>query len=172
MLPTGTTPRSSKEREKNVKLTKELATKVINGLLYNGYEVAAEEAAEGDECLQDWIDALGSLSDEHGPDMVIALAKFVEDVINEHVNVHQVEEFATRAFKGSGREKGSVLKAHAEHDAFDLGELWGVLERTGSMESFDWGGYAGSGSFGVNHLHFVEVPATGTADTVYLFEED
>ena len=155
-----------------MKLTKELATQVINGLLYEGYEIDAEEPARGDEDFQDWVNALGELSEKHGPDMVIALADFVEDHLSEHVNVHEVEDFAERIFKGSGHEKGAILKAHAEHDEFDLGKLWDMLDKSGGMDSFNWDDYAESGSSWVNHLFFIEQPATGTADTIYLFEED
>lgn len=155
-----------------MKLTKELATKVINGLLYEGYEVDADEPAEGDEDLQDWVNALGELSEKHGPDMVISLADFAENHLSEHVNVHEVDDFALRAFKGSGHEKGAVLKAHAEHDEFDLGKLWDMLDKSGGMDSFNWDEYAESGSSWVNHLSFIEAPTTGTADSVYLFEED
>lgn len=154
------------------KLTKELAIKVINGLLYNGYEMHTEEPADGDEDLQEWVNVLGELSDEHGPDMVIALAEFVEDAQHEHVNVHEVEDFAERAFKGSGREKGAVLKAYAEHDEFDLGKLWEMLNKSGGMDSFNWDDFADSGSSWVNDLIFIEAPTTGSADTVYLFQED
>jgi hypothetical protein len=154
------------------KLTKKLAVEVINGLLYSGYEIDAEEPAEGDEDLQDWVNALGELNEKHGPDMVIALADFVEDHLSEHVNVHEVEGFAERTFKGSGHEKGAVLKAHAEHDEFDLGKLWEVLDESGGMDSFNWDDFAESGSPWVNHLVFIEAATTGSADTVYLFEED
>jgi hypothetical protein len=155
-----------------VKLTKELAIKVINGLLYEGYEVDAEEPAEGDEDLQDWVDALGELNEKHGPDMVIALADFAEDHLSEHVNVHEVDDFAQRTFKGSGHEKGAILKEYAEHDEFDLGKLWNMLDKSGGMDSFNWNDYAESGSSWVNHLYFIDAAATGTADTIYLFEED
>lgn len=160
------------EREKNVKLTKELATKVINGLLYGGYETSADEPAEGDEDLQQWVDALGGLSDENGPDMVLALAEFAEDAMQAHVDVNEAKDFAERAFKGSGHQKGEILKAYAKQSEFDLGDLWNTLDKSGGMDSFDWDGYANSGSSWVNHMFFIETPTTGTADTIYLFEED
>lgn len=155
-----------------MKLTKELAIKVINGLLYGNYEVDADEAAEGDEDLQDWINEIADLKDEHGPDMVIALAEFADDYLHTAIRSHEVDDFARRTFKGSGHEKGAILKEYAEHDEFDLGKLWNMLDKSGGMDSFNWDDYAESGSSWVNHLFFIEQPATGTADTIYLFEED
>lgn len=155
-----------------MKLTKELAIKVINGLLHENYEVNADEPAEGDEDLQDWVDALGGLSEKNGPDMVIALADFVEGYLSEHVDAREVKDFAERTFEGSGHRKGAILKAYAERDKFGLGDLWDMLDKSGGMDSFDWDDYVESGSSWVNHLAFVEVSTTGTADTVYLFKGD
>lgn len=155
-----------------MKLTKELASRVITGLNYGNYEMHADEPADGDETLQEWVDALGGLSEEHGPDMVIALAEFVEDCMSAHVLAHEVASFTERTFKWSGRAKGAVLKAYALHDEFDLGDLWSMLDKSGGMDCFNWDEFADSGSSWVNDLHFIEVPTTGSADTVYLFQED
>jgi hypothetical protein len=155
-----------------VKFTKDLASKVIGGLVYGSFEQYADEPAEGDEALQEWVDELASLKGKHGPDMVTALAEFVEDYMHEDVQPHEVEDFAQRTFKGSGHAKGEVLKAFAEHHEFDLGKLWDRLDKSGGVDYFDWDGYADGGSILVNGLAFIEAPTTGRADTVYLFEGD
>jgi hypothetical protein len=152
-------------------LTKDLASKVVNGLYGGQYEVYADNPADGDEDLQQWVDALGDLADKHSLDMVTALADFVE-AMSEHVNVHEVERFFERTFRGSGHEKGAILKAHAEHEEFSLGKLWEMLNKSGGMDSFNWNDFADSGSPWVSDLVFIEVPTTGSADTIYLFQED
>lgn len=155
-----------------MKLTKELASKVANGLHVGRYEMYAEPPAEGDEALQEWVDALGKLADEHNLDMLFALAEFVEDFLHADVQHYEVEDFVQRTFKGSGHAKGEVLKTFAEHHEFDLGKLWNRLDKSDGMSCFNWDDYANGRSSLVNGLAFVEVATTGTADTVYLFEED
>lgn len=151
-------------------LTKELARKVINGLEYGSYEQYADDPAEGDDDLQEWVDEIADLHEKYGYSLVTALAEFIEDAQSDHVTSHEVEEYVERHFKGSGRSKGEVLAAHAEGDDFDLGQLWGLLYRSGGMDAFDWNAFADSSSHWLADLIFIEVPTTGGENTVYLFQ--
>lgn len=151
-------------------LTKELAVQVINGLEYGSYEQYADEPAEGDDDLQEWVNEIVDLREEYGYSLVTALAEFVEDAQSDYVISHGVKEYVECHFKGSGRSKGEVLAAYAEHDDFDLGQLWGLLYRSGGMDAFDWNTFADSGSHWLADLIFIEVPTTGDEDTVCLFQ--
>ncbi|MFE0472643.1 hypothetical protein ACFW2V_13610 [Streptomyces sp. NPDC058947] len=153
------------------KLTKDLASKVVNGLYSGRYTRYAEESAEGDDDFQQWVDVLGELADDHSLDMVIATAEFVE-AMDAQVAGHEVQDFVQEHFRASGHSKGDVLKSYAEHEDFNLGRLYDLLEKSGGMDSFNWDDFAESGSSWVTDLFFIEAPATGSNPTIYLFQED
>jgi hypothetical protein len=160
------------EREKSVHLSKKLASDILTGLMNGTYEAEADEPALGGEDFQDWINEIADLKDEHGPDMVVALAEFAESWLHTVIRSHEVDDFAEQHFKGSGHSKGEVLKNYARQDDFGLGKLWAMLDESDGMDCFNWDDYADSNSGLVNGLAFIGQPATGNADTMYLFVED
>lgn len=154
-------------------LTTDLASKILTGLHAKTFEAYADEPdwAEGDEELQEMVDALSEAVDRTGMDSVAALAEYVKQS-SAHVTADEVEDYMQEHFKGSGHRVGDVLKEYAENsDMGPLHELFEGLDKAGAVDWFDWEGYADSGQGSVTDLHFLVMPTTGTGDRVFLFED-
>lgn len=150
----------------------ELASKILTGLESGAYKQWADTPAEGDADLQEMIDEVGELRDQYGPDMVAALAVFIEKVQSARVTAAELTDHAGEHFWGSGHTVGQVLREFAEEQEAEvsaLRRLYDRLEENGATDFFDWTGYADSRQEPLEGLHFVVVPATGVAPTVYLF---
>ncbi|MCP9209575.1 hypothetical protein [Streptomyces cucumeris] len=155
-----------------MKFSKDLSSKILTGLTYGSFEQYADEPAEGDEDLQEMVDAVADLVGEHSEDMVAALAQYAEDS-SEDVRSHELEDFANEHYRGSGNSIGGVLQEYAQNDETgELGKLFQALKRAGAVDWFDWEEYADSNQEPLGDLNFIKVPTTGVgANAVFLFED-
>lgn len=154
-----------------MKLTKDLASNILTGLNNDTLKWDADEPAEGDDDLQEWVDAIADVADEHGYNMISALAQYVSDR-SEDVQAFELGSFITEHYKISGYRVGDVLKDHAQNAEYgDLCDLFTALDNAGAVDWFDWDGYADSRETPLDGLNFIVVPATGTSKSVFLFED-
>lgn len=157
-----------------MQLTQELASKVLTGLSNGSFETDADEPAEGDEGLQEWVDEIARIvgeGGENGKSLISAVAAFVEKQ-SDHVASHELDDYIQEHYQGAGFNVGETLQKYAEGDEVgDLGKLYDRLDKAGGVDYFDWSEYADSGSSYMSGFRFIVVPTTGTAHSVFLFSE-
>jgi hypothetical protein len=155
-----------------LKLDKDLAADILTGLNNKTYEPHADEPAKGDDDLQEWVDAVSEVADEHGYELVSAVTQYVKDS-SEDVRSHELSDFLQEHYTGvSGRRVGDVLQEYAQGaEGAPLGALYNALDEAGGVDWFDWAKYADSGQVPLEGLAFIVVPTTGTANNVFLFRD-
>lgn len=158
-----------------MKLAKDLVIKVVNGLESGAYEAWADEPAEGDEKLQDWINEISNVMHEGGENgkyLVLALAEFAEQQ-SADVTSGELADYIQEHHQGAGFNVGGTLEEYAKHDDVgELGKFYNALDKAGGVDYFDWEEYADSGSSYMSGLSFIVVPTTGVGvHSVYLFSE-
>lgn len=156
-----------------MQLTEDLTYKVLTGLTYGHFEADADEPAEGDEALQEWVNEMGKVvgqGGENGKGLLSAVATFAERQ-SEHVGAHELADYISETYRGAGFSIGETLREYAKNDkAGDLGKLYDALDRAGGVDSFDWAGYPDLGTSYMSGFEFVEVAVTGQdVHSVYLF---
>lgn len=155
-----------------MKLDKDLAADILTGLNNKTYESYADEPAKGDDDLQEWVDVISDVVDEHGYELVSAVTQYVKDS-SDDVRSHELNNFLQEHYTGvSGRQVGDVLQEYAQDaEGTPLGALYSALDEAGGVDWFDWARYADSNQAPLEGLTFIVVPTTGTADSVFLFRD-
>ena len=158
-----------------MKLTKELASKVLTGLMTGDYEANADQPAEGDEALQGWVDVISETVNEggeNGAGLVTATAQFVHNQ-SDHVTADEFQDYLREHYRTADFTIGAALQEYASADEVgDLGKLYTELDKAGGVDYFDWLEFADSGSSYMKGIQLIVVPTTGIGvHSVYVFEE-
>jgi hypothetical protein len=155
-----------------MKLDMELAAKVLTGLDNGTFEQSADDPAEGDEDFQDWVDEIADVVDEHGYELVSAVAQYAQH-LSEDVRSHELDDFIQQHYVGCGHRVGDVLMEYAQDaEGSMLHDLHTALDNAGAVDHFEWEAYADSSQLPLEGLTFIKVPTTGlSAPSVFLFKD-
>jgi hypothetical protein len=153
-----------------MKLTIDLARKVLTGLEEKRYKVHAddEEFADGNPDLQDWVDTIGGVMDSKSYDSnaVLAVAMYTESY-GDDVLAHEFEEYVENRYTECyGDSKGQAVRNYAQNDEFGLGRLYRRLEAEEALRIFPWDWYVEDNPSNLADMSFIEVD-----DTYYLFRD-
>lgn len=159
-----------------MQLTRELASKVLTGLMTGDYEANADQPAEGDDLLQEWVNTISETVNEggeNGAGLVTATAQFAHDQ-SAHVTADEFQDYIREHYRTADFTIGSALEGYASSDEVgDLGKLYTELDKAGGVELFNWLEFADSGSSYMTGIQLIVVPVTGIGvHSVYVFEEN